>query len=85
MHPTRKHLKRIATGAFVAAFIIRLATVSSILNIYDCAGSTGDCSALHQADIKVHVGGVLQSISLAIFVVSLLSLLYLHVAKKERL
>jgi len=85
MHPTRKHLKRIAIGAFVATFIIRLATVTSILSIYDCAGSTADCSAtLRQADIKVHIGSALQYITLAVFVVSFLMLLYLWMTKKER-
>lgn len=85
MHLSRKQLMRIAVGAFVATCVIRLATVSSILNIYGCAGSTADCSGLRQADIKVHVGSVLQYISLAVFASSLLILLYLWITKKERL
>lgn len=84
MHLTQKHLKRIAIGALVATFIIRLATVTSLLSIYNCAGSAAACSGLHQADVKVHIGSVLQSVSTAIFVVSLLMLLYLWVTKKER-
>lgn len=85
MHPTRKRLKQIAIGAFVATFVIRLATATSILGIYDCAGPAGDCSGLRQADIKVLIGSVLQYITLAVFVVSLLMLLYLWVTKKDRL
>jgi len=85
MHLTRKRLKQIALGAFIATFLIRIATATSLLSIYDCAGSSADCAGLHQAAIRVYIGSTLQYISLAVLAVSLLALLYLWVTKKDRL
>lgn len=82
MQITKKRLTLVAVGALIATLGIRLVTVFSIQDIYSC--STPNCSALSQADTAVSTGIILQYVSLAIFAVALLMLLYLWIAKKER-
>jgi len=82
MQITKKRLIRVTVAALIATLGIRLITVFSIQDIYSC--STPDCSALSQADTKISIGITLQYVSLAIFAVAMIMLLYLWIAKKER-
>lgn len=81
MHLTKKLLTKITIGSFIAAAVIKIVTVISILGIYSCQAA--NCIALHTANTRITIGGMLLYISTAIFLVSLVMLIIYSILKKK--
>jgi hypothetical protein len=77
---TKKLLKKITVGSFIATIVIKIVAVISILGIYNC--QTANCSALHTANIEVAIGGILLYLTTAIFTLSLIMLIIYYILRK---
>ena len=77
---TKKKLLKIAVVSFILTFVIRLLTVASFLGIYSC--QTSACINQNSSHIKIVIGGILQFITFAIFLISLVMYFVYTVQKR---